>query len=94
MLTVNAYAGEVELTTYYPSPQGEYQNLQSEGACVGSDCSNTDMAPSKLKVKGDGEITGDMTVQGKTRVGGSGAKGFVIQRGIPTNPEDGQMWIE
>ncbi len=94
VLASNAYAGKVELTTFYPAPYGEYNKLQSGGSCVGTGCNPaTDVADDKLKVKGDAEVTNDVTVGGKMRVGGSGTKGFVIQQGTPTNREDGQMWI-
>jgi hypothetical protein len=42
----------LKLTTYYPSPYGEYSKLQSRGACVGSTCAETDHADNKLVVKG------------------------------------------
>ena len=29
LLTTSAYAGKVELTTYYPAPHGEYQSLEA-----------------------------------------------------------------
>ncbi len=29
LITASAYAGKVELTTYYPSPNGEYSSLQA-----------------------------------------------------------------
>ncbi len=29
LITASAYAGKVELTTYYPAPNGEYSSLQA-----------------------------------------------------------------
>lgn len=40
MLIPDAYAGKVELTTYYPAPFGEYRQLQATGA----DTSNSNIA--------------------------------------------------
>ena len=43
-----AHAGKVELTTYYPAPQGEYQTLQASQAL-------------KIPIKRQGNFTGNLT---------------------------------
>ena len=48
-----AHAGKVELTTYYPSPAGEYDKIKSYGNCVGTTCEAADVEHNKLNVKGD-----------------------------------------
>ena len=91
----SAYAGQVQLTTYYPAPSGEYNQLKSNGACVGTGCTGTDVTNDNLVVKRSAASTGgDLTVEGKTHVGGAGSKGFVITQGTPTTPEVGQIWIQ
>ena len=32
MFVSNAYAGKMELTTYYPSPHGEYKDVKTSGS--------------------------------------------------------------
>ena len=68
-LASSAYAGKVELTTYYPSPSGEYGKLQAKGSCVGTDCQTDDATPGTLKVKtaADGS-GGDLTVDNKATI--------------------------
>lgn len=66
LFTSTVYAGKVELTTYYPSPSGEYDRLQSTGSCVGTDCgaSAADVIPGILKVKKSAAGTGgDLNVE-------------------------------
>ena len=116
-LASNAYAGKMELTTYYPAPTGEYGRLQAKGSCVGKECDSTDVTNDNLKIKKNAASTGgnltventatietanitgtttstNLTVTGTTTVSSTG--GFVIQKrtGAPTNPVDGQIWIQ
>ena len=32
MIASNAYAGKMELTTYYPAPYGEYKDIKASGS--------------------------------------------------------------
>lgn len=85
----NASAGKVELTTYYPAPYGEYNQLQSKGSCVGTTCATADVTDNNLKIKGALGVETNATVTGVTHASG----GLVI----PTsrkNSGDGSMWIE
>ena len=63
----SAHAGKVELTTYYPAPNGEYSRLQASGSCVGSTCGTAadDVTNDNLKVKGTTTTT-NATITGTT----------------------------
>ncbi len=70
----SAFAGKVELTTYYPAPMGEYDNLQSnklraQGSCVGTICGSGDVANDNLIVKKSAAGTGgDLAVEGEATI--------------------------
>lgn len=78
-MTSTAYAGKVELTTYYPAPSGEYDALQSNQTCVGTNCVATDVGTGNLRVKrntttsagGDLTVDNDATISGTTTLNGS-----------------------
>lgn len=126
-ITPLAFAGKIELTTYYPAPMGEYDKLQSKGSCVGTACEASDVPEDSLKIKktaagtggdltvernvdiqgeakinsakistmtGTTNMSGVSTVTGTTTVSNTG--NFVIQKrsSAPSNPVEGQIWIE
>jgi hypothetical protein len=98
-ISLTAHAGTVDLTTIYPAPEGEYQNLEaSNSMCVGNACVVAGAPPlnpgelrasGTLNVAGGANVTGDTTINGTTRT-----SAMVIQQGTPANIQDGQIWIE
>jgi hypothetical protein len=53
---------EITLTTYYPAPYGDYENLKSNRLAVGSGA----MMPAN---KGDANIEGNLSVNGTVSIG-------------------------
>ena len=102
-VVTNTYAGKIELTTYYPSPAGEYTSLQSKGACVGA-CTSSDVASNQLKVKGNVaadsvSTTGDVTAATGSvtaaKVSATGQMVLPVLASTATAPsENGSMWIQ
>lgn len=72
MMASSAYAGKVELTTYYPAPMGEYDTLKSNKLAVGS---------AAVTPAGDGDvtITGTLTLGNYALPSADGTDGQVLR---------------
>jgi len=89
LTATNAFAGKVELTTYYPAPTGEYRNLSStENASFATSSgavgigTNTPASGTKLEVAGGPiKATGGLILP--------------VLASTATAPSDnGSMWIQ
>ena len=92
-----AYAGqqEVELTTYYPAPHGDYKDLQTEtlestkGANLATSSGNVGIGTSSPNQNFKLDVSGGVKVsRGPVKPQG----GLVLPQGSQTS-EDGEIWV-
>lgn len=98
-ISLTAHAGTVDLTTIYPAPEGEYQNLEaSNSMCVGNACvaaGALPLNPGELRASGTLNVSGGANVTGNTIINGTTqSQALVIAPGPQAAPVNGQIWIE
>ena len=86
MIIPTAFAGRVDLTTYYPATYGEYKTLKVNGAITFGDGSTQSSAPTPYVLNWSGSVPNGVftTVLSKTITGP--ATILVLWKALATNP--------